>query len=381
MTIEILEKRRKHNLFGIKISENTSHPLIYEKILEDNRRYNRFGFNPVRNPSGTYLFTDNLDVVDLMFSARMENFKAIIELYNLYREGRYVPSDGYLAIHWFKIIEDCRIHKYYYEDEPGEINFSIGLIHFLGDGLPKNLGKAIWWFKRAADCGNAEARYILGEIYLHAKNKTYNTWFVRDDEIFKDLNAAFYWFNRCFNVCSEKLRGKLYLYGIGIENDENAAFELFKASVQCLSYSQKMYKLGKKYIYSREKDFDKGIYWLKRAADHLNDDAILELGKIYLYGTITEVNVDMASWWFEKITDISKLKMELIDDLTNKYRYGEDVKQNIDVVIYWYKKFAEIDNVQAMYKLGEIYRYGYGVEKNLSEAIKWLDMAFHAMQK
>ena len=88
-----------------------------------------------------------------------------------------------------------------------------------------------------------------------------------------------------------------------------------------------MYKLGKKYIYSREKDFDKGIYWLKRAADHLNDDAILELRKIYLYGTITEVDVDMASWWFEKITDISKLKMEFIDDLTNKYRYGEDVKQ------------------------------------------------------
>lgn len=89
----------------------------------------------------------------------------------------------------------------------------------------------------------------------------------------------------------------------------------------------------------------------------------------------------MASWWFEKITDLSKLKIELIDDLTNKYRYGENVKQNIDVVIYWYKKLAEFGNVQAMYKLGEIYRYGRDIEKDLSEAIKWLDMAFHAIKK
>ena len=382
MTIEILEKRRKHSLSGIKISENPNHPLIYKKILEDKNRYNHFGCKLIRNPSASYLFTDNFeDVIDLMFSARIGNFKSMIELYNLYREGRYVPSDGYLAIQWFKIIEDCRIHEYYYEDEPGEINFSIGLIHFLGDGLPKNIGKAIWWFKRAADLGNAEAMYILGEIYLHAKDKPADVWFVRDDEIFKNIHAAFYWFNHCFDICSGDLRGKLYLYGIGIENDQNAAFELFTESIKCLSYSQKMYKLGKKYIYGKEKDFDKGVYWLKRAADHLNDDAILELGKIYLYGTVNEVDVYQASWWFEKITDINKLKIDLIDDLAYECLSGENVEKNIEVAIYWYKKLAEMDNIQAMYKLGEIYRYGQGVEKNLSEAIKWLDMAFSAMNK
>lgn len=376
MTIEILEKRREHNLFGVKISANLNHPLVREKILEDNRRYSHFGFNPIKNPSVSYLFTDNLDVIDLIFSARIGNFKSMIKLYNLYIDGRYVPYDGYQAIHWFRHIENCKIRHFYYEDELSEIYCSIGLIYFLGDGLPKNLGKAIWWFKRAVEYGNAEAMYILGEIYLHAKNKPDDVWFVRDDEIFKDLNVAFYWFNRCFESCSDKLRGKLYLYGIGIENNEEAAFELFTESVQCLNYSQKMYKLGMKYIYGTKKDFDKGIYWLKRAADHLNDDAILELGKVYLHGTIEAVDVNQAAWWFEKITDFNRLNNKLIDELIYKYRYGENVDKNIDTVIYWYKKLANIGNVQALHELSKIYRYGEGVEKNLSEAIKWLDMAF-----
>ena len=141
-----------------------------------------------------------------------------------------------------------------------------------------------------------------------------------------------------------------------------------------------MYKLGKKYIYGRKKDFDKGIYWLNRAADHLNDDAILELGKIYLYGIVSEVDIEKASWWFEKVTDLSKLKIDVIDDLVYKYQYGKNVEKNSDMIIYWYEKLAEIGNVQAMYRLGKIYRYGQGIEKNLSEAVKWLDMAFNTLK-
>lgn len=333
MTIEILEKRRRNGIESFEL----------------------------------YIPEIQVDIIDVMNSAGRGNYNSMKYLYQLYYDGWYIPYDGYQTISWFREIECCNIE---------EVSCSIGLIYFLGDGLPKNLGKAIWWLKRAADYGNAEAMYILGEIYLHAKNKHDDVWFVRDDEIFKDLNAAFYWFNRCFDVCQDKLRGKLYLYGIEIENNEDSAFELFTESVQCLNYSQKMYKLGMKYIYGTKKDFDKGIYWLKRAADHLNDDAILELGKIYLHGTIKEIDVNQAAWWFEKITDFSKLNSKLIDEMIYKYRYGENIEKNIDTAIYWYKKLADIGNIQAMHELSKIYRYGEGVEKNLSEAIKWLDMAF-----
>ena len=393
MMIEILEKRCKNNLVGVKFSENPNHPLIYEKMLEDKRKYNLLGLKTVTNPCISYLFADNIErIIDLMFSARMGHIEAMIELYKSYRDGHYVPSNGYLLIRWFRIVTDSIEHNYYYEHNLGKITFNIGLIYFLGDGVPKNLGKAIWWFKRAADLKNAESMYILGEIYLHARNKPDGVWFIRDDEVFKNFHAAFYWFNRCFKVCSDeysyeflgelcgKLCGKLYLYGIGIENNKDAAFELFMESIHCLNYSQKMYKLGKKYIYGRKKDFDKGIYWLNRAADHLNDDAILELGKIYLYDIVSEVDIEKASWWFEKVTDLSKLKIDVINDLVYKYQYGKNVDKNSDMIIYWYEKLAEIGNVQAMYRLGKIYRYGQGIEKNLSEAVKWLDMAFNTLK-
>ena len=70
MMIEILERRRKNNLVGVKLSENPKHPLIYEKMLEDKRRYKLLGLKTVTNPYISYLFADNLErVTDLMFRA------------------------------------------------------------------------------------------------------------------------------------------------------------------------------------------------------------------------------------------------------------------------------------------------------------------------
>ena len=346
MTIEILEKRRKNNIYCFE-------PWIGEI---------------------------KVDIVDVMNSAERGNYKSMMYLYQLYCEGWYIPCDGYQAIFWFRQIADLK-SKYYYQSELNDIYYCIGLIHFLGDGVEKNLGKAIWWFRKAADLENSEAMYMLGQIYIHAKNKSEKIWFVRDDEIFRNFRAAFYWFNRCFKRCSDEMRGKLYLYGIGVEKDEEKSFELFVESVQSLNYSDKMYELGTKYIYGEEKNFEKGIYWLERAADHLNDYAVLELSKIYFEGTVGKVDIKMASWWLLKITDLDKLSIKLTTKIAEKYFYGKDVKKNVDIAIYWYKKLAENGNVESMYKLGEIYRYGQGVEKNLSEAVKWLDMAYHKMKK
>lgn len=345
MTIEILEKRRRNNIESFEL----------------------------------YLWDKGVDILDAMNSAGRGYYKSMIYLYHLYHEGWYIPYDGYQAIIWFLEIKNCKLDTEYAYYDVADVYCDIGLIYFLGDGIEKDFGKAIWWFKRAADLGNCEAMYLLGQIYIHAKDKSEEIWFVRDDEIFKNFHAAFYWFNRCFEDCDRNLRGKLYLYGIGVERNEEKSFELFLESVQSLNYSDKMYELGKKYIYGKEKNFEKGIYWLKRATDHLNDDAVLELSKIYFDGEITELNLNESAFWLRKIMNMDKLDVELACKIANEYFFGDKSEKNVYRAIYWYKKLAEAGNVEAMYKLAGIYRYGQGVEKNLSEAVKWLDMAYQKM--
>ena len=345
MTIEILEKRRRNNIESFEL----------------------------------YLWDKCVDVLDVMNSAGRGYYKSMIYLHHLYHEGWYIPLNGYEAITWFLEIKNCNLNVEYTYYDISDVYCDIGFIYFLGDGVEKNFGKAVWWFKRAADFGNCEAMYMLGQIYIHSKNKPKEIWFVRDDEIFKNFRAAFYWFNRCFEDCDRNLRGKLYLYGIGVEKNEEKSFELFVESVQSLNYSDKMYELGKKYIYGKEKNFEKGIYWLKRATDHLNDEAAILLSKIYFEGEITEFDLNESAFWLSKITNADNFDVELAYKIADKYFLGKDVKKNVEIAIYWYKKLAEAGNIEAIYKLGEIYRYGQGVEKNLSEAVKWLDMAYQKM--
>lgn len=211
--------------------------------------------------------------------------------------------------------------------------------------------------------------YYLGEIYLLARSKPKNVWFIRDDEIFKDFYKAFYFLSHCYY----SLKRNEFLY----DAVNNRNFDYFVNAVQNYAPAKKIYELGKKYI--NEKNFEKGCYYLRCAADQMNDDAIIELSEIY-YNRYDE---KIAFSYLERITNTDKLNCEFVRKIADNFFSGRGIRcvgKNIDKAIYWYKKLAEAGNVESMYKLAEIYRYGQGVEKNLSEAVEWLNMAYQRMK-
>ena len=322
MIIHVLEKRRKNDILGV-----------------------------------SNFYKSEYNFSDLISRANNSDREAINTLEDLYYEGLYIPRENDKI--FFNLMPYCKI----------------GLSYFIGDGVKKDLGRAGWWLKKACEyyrSGDGESPYYLGEIYLLARNKPKNVFLLRDDEIFKDFYKAFHWL--AGRASSYYLKRDKFLW----EAAKNYNFDYFVKKVQNYAPAKEIYELGKKYM--EEENFEKGFYYLRCAADQMNDDAIIELSEIY-YNRYDE---KIAFQYLEKVTDTDKLNFEYVKNIADHFFQGRGIRcvgKNIDKAIYWYKKLADAGNVEAMYKLGEIYRYGQGVEKNLSAAIKWLDMAYKKIKK
>ena len=234
--------------------------------------------------------------------------------------------------------------------EDYEFYYDTGIKYFYGNGVRKDFGIAAWWFRRAANLGSIEATYMLGEIFLLAEENFRNpdiTWFTREDEVYRNVRCAFYWFTQCYNYCSYKMilyerelniRERLRFYGFGLDlNDENT-FEFFLEAIKLPRREEIMYQTGRKYfkgLDGKSKDINTASFWLMKAAEHGSTAAAFMLGEIY--------------------------------------RKGEGVERNIDMAVYWYKKAKERDYLKAMYKIGKMYRDGKSIEKNLEKACYYFE--------
>ena len=104
-----------------------------------------------------------------------------------------------------------------------------------GDGVEKNVEKAVYWWQKAADAGNSAAQFNLAICYL------------KGDGVEKDVEKAVYWWQKAADAGDSTAQYRLafcYLKGEGIE-----------------------------------KDVEKAVYWWQKAADTGDSDAeyMLEL--------------------------------------------------------------------------------------------------------
>lgn len=231
------------------------------------------------------------------------------------------------------------------------IYYEKGKRYFYGNDVRKDLGKAYWWFKRSADLGNLEAMYMLGEIFLLAKESTKPldiSWFTREDEVFKDVNRAFQWFNRCHEHCyygDGSLRERLRFYGFGLDLDEKETFDFFLEAIKLPRREELMYQTGRKYFIGdggKPKDLFEASLWFMIAVKHGSSAAARTLGEIYLKGM--------------------------------------GIRRDIDFAVYWYEKADERDYLKAMYKIGKMYLDGKGVDKNLERACYYFEKVFQDLK-
>lgn len=82
-----------------------------------------------------------------------------------------------------------QIEEYTRKAEAGDVDaqYNLGIIHYHGEGVPRNFEEALIWFHRAAEQNDADAQYTLGFMYGRGEGVTKShdlsvSWFGRAAE-------------------------------------------------------------------------------------------------------------------------------------------------------------------------------------------------------
>ncbi len=164
--------------------------------------------------------------------------------------------------------------------------YKLGKMLLNGDGVEKDIPKAIEWLKQAAGEENEFAEYALGRLFL------------KGEEVEKDIFAAEKYLLKSASRGSKYaayLLGKEYLSGENFGKDAMKAVEYLELAAE-KDFEPAEYILGKEYLRGENfpKDVQKAIDYLKRAAEKGFDFAEYELGKIYLFGNDAPKDTETA---------------------------------------------------------------------------------------
>ncbi|MGM9869014.1 MAG: tetratricopeptide repeat protein [Sodaliphilus sp.] len=158
-----------------------------------------------------------------------------------------------------------------------------------GNGIEKNLEKAIEMFEKSANTGHVGAMMDLARIYRDG------------DEVPQNGDLAIKWYKKAADA-----------------NEESALFELAK-----------IYRQGSLI----DKNIDKAIHYYKIAAERGNASAMVAIGRIHEDGENGNQNVYKAVYWYRKaaakgnreaIQNLSRLKSNRLDDDGNLISDEED---------------------------------------------------------
>lgn len=202
----------------------------------------------------------------------------------IYRDGQGVEKDVQKAVELFTLaamqgnsFAAFALGKMYLSDDPA---------------LSRNVAAALKWITNAAEHGNQFAQYYLGKLLLKGT-----------DDISQDTNSALRWLLASVeqgNVHAEYALAMAYLKGESVPKDSLKAMELLKrASSREHHFAQ--YQLGKLLLQGEDipKDVVAAVHWLTASAMHGNQYAQYALGKLYLLGKGVEKDKDRAAKWFQ----------------------------------------------------------------------------------
>ncbi len=175
--------------------------------------------------------------------------------------------------------------------------FALGKMYLSNDAsLPRDEATALNWITYASERGNQFAQCYLGKLLLKGA-----------DGIPQDTNAALRWLRASVdqgNVYAEYALAMAYLKGKIVPKDALKALELLRhASSQDHQFAQ--YQLGKMLLQGEEapKDVAAAVHWLTVSAMHGNQYAQYALGKLYLLGKDVEKDKASAAKWFQMAAD------------------------------------------------------------------------------
>jgi TPR repeat protein len=232
-----------------------------------------------------------------------------------------------------------------------------------GEGVDKDLKKAVYWFEKAATQGHIDAQFRLYEIYYGGG-------------IGQDLQKAAYWCEKAAEQGKAVAQFKLalmYKNGEGVYKDlQKAAYWYEKAATQGDEDAQ--YNLGIMYYKGEgvEKDFGKAAHWWEKAATQESQSAQYNLGIMYEFGLGVSIDRDAALLWYTKSVGVNLSSQTLPmpeERIAYIYLFKEKEPAN---ALPWIQKAVAKKRTFAMLLLGYMYETGKGgLPKDKKQALSW----------
>lgn len=228
-------------------------------------------------------------------------------------------------------------------------------------GIEKDYEKALQWYYKAAEVGDANALCNIGIYHLFGYG------------IEKDEKTAVEWFMKAAVKGQAVARYNLaycYLSGLGVTQNFKAAEQWFlKAAEQGMSLAE--YMVGYNYLTGEyfKKNIKKAVYWLTKAAEKNQPNAQTALGKMHMEGEGVKVDYAKAKTLLEKA--VKQGDAFAYYHLGCIYSAGLSVQQDDEKAVSLWKIAAEHGVAQAQHDLGVSYFRGAGIEKNEQKAFEW----------
>ena len=192
--------------------------------------------------------------------------------------------------------------------------------------------EALSWYLKAADAGDAQAMYNVGNHYA---------------------------------------------MGIGVERDYREALRWYTKSADA-GFPSAMTAIGSMYEqgYGVEKDGREALTWYQKAADAGDATAMNNIGILYADGKLVEQDIPAATEWLRKAADngssAGARNLGLI------YYLGYGVEQDYTQALTWFRKAADAGDAAAMHGIGDMYEFGQGIEADAAKADEWHMRALEA---
>ena len=247
------------------------------------------------------------------------------------------------------------------DGDPAGIN-GLGACYFQGNGVEKDIAKALELYGQAAELGAPSAQYNLAVLYQKGRH------------IERDTERALHLFEKSaeqgYRLAQLRLADCLK-NGTGTEkNLKKALYWYEKAAEQGDVNAQR--ESGNLYSGAFDmtlKNPEREAYWYKKAAEQGDPFSQYAIGDCYLRGEGIQKNFHHAKHWFllsaEKGNEFGKFQ------LANAYAEEKDWEK----YIFWLTSAAEQGLGSAQCNLGAEYVTGTHVEKDLKKALDWMEKA------
>ncbi len=270
---------------------------------------------------GKNLIDDNYD--DLVIQANKGDSRAQYLIGCFYYYGREVETNHSIASNWFKKSAEQNLV---------DAQTILGYQYMYGDGITKDIDKAIELLETAQAQGSAYACFLLGKIYHFDPQKKsrftasgYYVWAIemgsteakryRADMYMdtKDYKEALDLYVRALKEgCVESAynAANMFEYGRGCDVNNELAFNLYlhaaQNGVMMAQHNVGAYYYNAKYV---EKDIQKAFEWYLKAANQGSAVSQHNIGMMYYNGDLTQ-DLEVALAWFKKSFESGYLNSE-----------------------------------------------------------------------